>query len=197
MRSAQRRARKRERPLGTAIAWGVAAMMGVTAASFIILMLVPNSALHNFFVLASQANSATLPLSDLYQQWRESIEREEALIVTPLSMLCGGLTLGLLAPRYAPRRRVLLSGAAMAAILLGVVLAFTWTAALIESGITNRNEGGLIAKKTAPPELIARQAAWDIGFICICALGTGLGLKLRDRRTRVEPEAASPAARSA
>ncbi len=197
MRSAHRRARKRERPLGTAIAWAVAATMGVSIVSFIVLMLVPNSALHNFFVLASRANSATLPLSDLYQQWQESIEREEALIVTPLSMLCGGLALGLLAPRYAPRRRVLLSGAAMATILLGVVLAFTWTEALIQSGLTNKNEGGLVAKKTAPPELIARQAAWTLGWIAICAVGTGLGLKLRDRRTHVEPEAASPAARSA
>ena len=183
----------RERPLGTAIAWGVAAAFGTGLLLFAVQMAVPSSAVHNFIDLLRHNPSATLPFSQLYQDWFAKIQVEEALLVTPLSLLCGGLTLGLLAPRYAARRRVLLSGAAMAFGVLVFCLAFTWIPSVLETNLLAASQGGMVARLAAPVSYIVRQTLWVAAWTAICVLGAALGLYLRDRRLPASPgsEAAS------
>ena len=152
---------------------------------FAILMAIPTSALHNFFELCLHNPSATLPFSQLYQDWSEKIQTEEALLVTPLSLLCGGLTLGWLSPRYASRKRVLVSGAAMAFGLLIVCLAFAWGNAIHETNVLANSQGGLVARLAAPVSYIVRQTLCVLAWTAVCVLGAFLGLRLRDRRPPV------------
>jgi MFS family permease len=183
----------RERPLGTAIGWGVAATLGMALLIFAVLMAMPGSAVHNFFDLCLHNPSATLPFSQLYQDWSAKIQVEEALLVTPLSLLCGGLTLGRLAPRYASRRRVLLSGAMMAFGILVLCLAFDWVNAVHETNLLADSQGGMVARLSAPVSYIVRQTLWVAAWTAVCVLGAALGQRLRDRRLPVSAgsEAAS------
>lgn len=177
------KAKKRERPLGAAIGFGLLVTFGVALAIFIVMMLIPGTALHNLFRMSLYLSSATLPFDPLFQQWKEVVNREEALFVTPFSLLCGGLTLGWLAPRYATRRRVLLVSAAMALGILVVSLAFTWSDALVATNHLATSEGGYVARLVAPLDLIVRQSVWGLIWIAVCVLGAWLGLRLRDRRS--------------
>ncbi|MDQ2799359.1 MAG: hypothetical protein M3Y13_06925 [Armatimonadota bacterium] len=190
------KAKKRERPLGAAIGFGLLVTFGVALAIFMAMMLIPGTALHYFFQISLHQSSATLQFDPLFQQWKEDINREDALFVSPFSLLCGGLTLGWLAPHYAMRRRILLSAAAMAFGFLVISLAFTWSDALVATSHHATSEGGYVARLIAPLDLIVRQNIWDLIWIAVCVLGAWLGLRLRDRRSPQGNDAA-PALRAA
>jgi hypothetical protein len=175
------KAKRRQRPLGAAIGAGLAVTMGVGMLILIVELLIPDSAVSNLFRL-SHLPSATLAASPLFQQWKEAVNRQESLFDTPLSLLCGGLTLGWFAPRYATRRRVLVSAASMAFGILAVLLTFTWADNLYLTGTLNAHEGAWITRAIAPLGYVVRQAAWDLIWIAACVLGAWLGLQARDRR---------------
>ena len=156
--------------------------MGVGLLLFAILVAIPGTDMLNYIHLCLHAASSTLPFSKLYQDWSAKIQQEEALLVTPLSLLCGGLILGRLAPHYASRKSVLLSGAAMAVGILVVSLAFTWSNAVYETNSLAASEGGWIARMTAPISYLVRQTLWVAAWTAVCVLGSALGLRLRDRR---------------
>lgn len=181
-RAARGKAKRRERPLGTAICLGLAVTVGVGLVILLVQLLLPGSFLRDYFLLLRHSQSATLPLSPLAQQLAEEAAREEALFATPFSLLCGGLALGLCAPRYAPRRRVLVSGGLMAFGILAVSLTFLWVDNLYTTNIINQHEGGFISHPTAPVGYLVRQALWGLGWIAACVLGVWLGLRWRDRR---------------
>jgi len=181
-RAAQGKAKRRERPLGAAIGWGLAATMGVGLVILLVQLLLPGSFMREYYELLRHSASATLPLSPLYQQLSEEVAREEALFATPFSLLCGGLILGRLAPRYAPRRRVLVSAGLMAFGILVVSVSFLWVDNLTTTDLLNKHEGGTISHPTAPIGYLLRQALWGLGWIAACILGTWLGLRWRDRR---------------
>ena len=149
---------------------------------FFILMAIPGSALHYFLQLCLHDASATLPFSQLYQEWSAKIEIEEIFLVTPLSLLCGGLILGWLAPRYVSRKSVLLSAAAMGIAILVLSLAFTWTTSVYETNGLAASEGGWVARLSAPLSYIVRQTLLVAAWTTVCVLGATLGLRLRDRR---------------
>ena len=187
--TAQRRvkAKRREKPLGAAIGLGLTAILAVGIVIILVQLLIPGTAIHNFVLLAQNNASATLPLDPLYQRWLNQIEEEEALFGTPFSLLCGGLVLGWLAPSYASRRRVLLSGLALGFGTVAFSVAFEWVAALNQQNTLNIHEGGLQVSLTAPPDLILRQTLLVAAWTAICVLGTWLGLTLRERR-RQDPD---------
>ena len=185
------RAKRRERPLGVAVGLGLATVLGVGMLILVVQLLLPGTTLHLFWDLVRHNSSATLPLDPLYQDWGAKIQAEDDWVVAPLSLLCGGLVLGRLAPRYASRRRVLLSGAALGLGMLAASLGFTWPAAVLQQNALDRNEGGMNVVLTAPTELIVRQALFVLGWTAFCVLGTRLGLLLRDRAPRPAAEAPS------
>lgn len=167
--------------------------MGMGLLLFFILVTVPNSALHNLIRLCLYVPSDTLPLSPLYQEWMEKVQWEEALLVTPLSLLCGGLVLGRLAPRYASHKSVLLAGAAMAFSIVAASLAFTWSISVYETNGLNASEGGRITQLSAPLGYIVRQTLFAAAWTAVGVVGTALGLRLRDRRTPANASADTPA----
>ena len=176
------RAKKRELPLGAAIAYGLGAALAAGIVIALTLVLVPGTAAHQFFSLVSGIHSATLPLDPLYQEWSEKISEEETLFATPASMLCGGLTLGWLAPSYASRRSVLLSGGLMGFGVIATSIAFVWIAGVANQNALNHQQGGQQVIITAPPELIVKQAVAAVLWTAICVLGTWLGQRLRARQ---------------
>lgn len=182
-RRARGRAKRRERPLGTAISLGLAATVGVGLVILLVQLLLPHSFMRQYYELLRHSPSATLPLSPLYQQLSEDAAREEALFATPFSLLCGGLALGRLAPRYAPRRRVLVAAGLMAFGILAVSVSFLWVDNLTTTALLNKHEGGTISHPTAPLGYLLRQALWGLGWIAACVLGAWLGLRWRDRRS--------------
>ena len=178
------RAKRRERPLGAAVGWAVAASLGVGLLILGIQLLLPSSAVHNMFLLAHYNSSPTLRDDPLFQQWMDAINFEEAVFATPLCLLCGGLTLGWLAPAYAGRGRVLRVAALLAFALVASSLAFVWPAAIIQQNRLNE-AGGRIIQVGIPPELMVRQALWSVLWIAVCVLGAWAGLWGRGRRRGV------------
>ena len=181
-RGARAKAKRRERPLGAAVSAGLAVTLGVVLVILVVQLLIPHSFMREYFELLRRSASATLPFNPLYQQYSEQAAREEALFATPFSLLCGGLTVGLLAPRYSPRRRVLVAAGLMAFGVLAVSLSFLWVDSIKTTALINGNEGGYITHSTAPPEYLLRQALWGLGWIAACILGAWLGQRGRDLR---------------
>ena len=180
--TARGRAKKRELPLGAAIASGLGATLAVGIAIALALVLIPGTAAHQFFSLVSGIHSATLPLDPLYQEWSEKISEEETLFATPISMLCGGLALGWLAPSYASRRSVLLSGGLLGFGVVAASIGFVWAFGIINQNTLNHQQGGQQVVITAPPELIVKEAVAALLWTAICIFGTWLGLRLRARQ---------------
>lgn len=109
--------------------------------------------------------------------------------------MCGGLTLGRLAPRYATTRRVLLTSTKVAFALVFAVVLFDWVYALIQDRLIDRRIGGFYNPITAPPDVILRQIVWAAVWIACWILGTWLGLRWRDRKPTSETGALRPARR--
>ena len=114
---------------------------------------------------------------------RKDSEQKKLLSYRLCLCLCGGLTLGRLAPRYATTRRVLAfrRGNGVWALVFAVVL-FDWTHALIQDRLIDRRIGGYINPIRLPPDVILRQIVWALVWIAVCVLGTWLGLRWRDRK---------------
>lgn len=174
------RAKRRERPFGAAVGWAVAATLGVGLLILGVQLLLPSSAVHNMYLLAHYNSSPTLRDDPLFQQWMDAINREEALFATPLCLLCGGLTLGWLAPTYAGRGRVLRVAALFAFAVVAVSLAFVWPTAIVQQNRLNE-AGGHIVQVSIPPELMVRQAILTALWIGVCVIGAWGGLWARRR----------------
>ena len=188
-KTAQRKARrgkKREQPLGVAIACGLAAILAAVIVIAVTSVLMPGTAAHQFYSMVLHIHSATLPLNPLYQEWLEQISEEEVLFATPASMLCGGLVLGWLAPSYVERRRVLISGGLVGFAVIAVAVAFESVIGVLDQNALNHIEGGQQVKLTAPPELIVKQIGFVVFSAAICVLGTWLGLRLRERARQTQ-----------
>ncbi len=185
-----RRGRKREQPLGVAIALGLAAALAAGIVIALASVLIPGTAAHQFYALVHSIHSATLPLDPLYQDWAGKMQEEDALFGTPLSLLCGGLTLGWLAPSYVSRRRVLLSGGLMGFGFITAAITFVWVIGILNQSMLNRTEGGQQVNITAPPELIIKQAVIAVLWTGVCVLGSWLGLRLRERARQKTQQAA-------
>lgn len=177
------RAKRRERPFGAAVGWAVAATLAMGLIILGVQLLMPSSAVHNMYLLAHYNSSPTLREDPLFQQWMADINREEAF-ATALSLLCGGLTLGGLAPAYAGRRRVLRAAAVFAFAVVAVSLAFVWPTAIVQQNRLNE-AGGRVVQVGIPPELMVRQAILTVLWIGVCVVGAWAGLWAR-RRGRAE-----------
>ncbi len=176
------KAKKREHPLGVAVALGLVATLAVAILIVVVQLLEPHSALHNFYLLVHYNSSATLPLDPLYQKWYEEIAEEDVLFGSTFSLLCGGFVIGWLAPSYETRRRVLLAGTGLGFGLPLVCLAFQWIGGVLEQNTLNVHEGGQQVGITAPLSLILTQAALVLVWAAICVFGAWAGLRLRRRR---------------
>lgn len=180
-RGKARRAKKREQPLGVAIALGLAATLGAGILIAVVSVLLPGTPAHQFFSLVSHIQSATLPLDPLYQEWADKLSEEEVFFATPLSLFFGGLSLGWLAPSYVDRRRVLLSGALLGFGVVAASVAFVWVFGILDQNTLNHMQGGQQVNITAPPELIVKQVISAILWTAICVGGTWLGVRGRER----------------
>lgn len=190
-----RKQQKRERTLGQAISLALGAVVAVGLVLFLALMLFPGSAVHQFFLLAHYNASNTLPTDPLFQQLMEKIDEQEALLGMPLSLLCGGLTLGWFAPSYATRRRVLISAAAIALGLMTLFLLFLWPTAILQQTALNTQAGGAQVYITAPLDVIRNQVFWGLVWTLVCVLGALLGRRLRIQSAkRAAPASALKAA---
>ncbi len=145
----------------------------------------PRSAVREFYTLVHYNPSATLPLSQLYQQWYQDISNED-VPGSAFSLLCGGLAVGWLAPSYASRRRVLLAGLGLGIGVPLVSLAFLWIGGIIEQNTMNVQQGGQQVAITAPLSLIVIQALLVAFWAAFCVLGTRAGLTLRARRRNAQ-----------
>ena len=173
--------KKREQPLGIAVALGLATTLAAAVLIVAVQLLIPHSVMHNFYALVHYNASATLPLDPLYQNWATVIQ-EDDVVETALALLCGGFVLGRLAPSYAPTRRVLLAGLLMALGVLLVSLGFVWTSAVISQNTLNAHEGGQQVGIAAPPLLVVVQTLLVIFWTALCVFGTWAGRLLRQRR---------------
>ena len=178
------RAKKRELPLGAAIAYGLAATLAAGVVIALALVLIPGTAEQQFVSLVFGIHSATLALNPLYQEWSEKLQEADALFGTPLSLLCGGLVLGRLAPSYASRRSVLVSGAALGFGVVAASIAFVWVVGLVNQNALNHQQGGQQVIITAPLELIVKQVVIAALWTAVCVLGTWLGQRLRARQQK-------------
>ncbi len=176
------RAKRRARPFGAAVGGAVAATLGMGLIILVVQLLMPSSAVHNMYLLAHYNSSPTLRENPLFQQWMADIDWEEAVFATPLSLLCGGLTLGWLAPAYAGRGRVLRVAAILAFSVVAVSLAFVWPTAIVQQNRLNE-AGGRVVQVGIPPELMVRQAILTVLWIGVCVGGAWAGLKARRRGT--------------
>lgn len=174
------KAKKRERTLGQAIGLALGVTLGVALLIFAGMMCLPNSALHQFYLLAHYNASATLRDSPLFQKWMDEIDHQE-VVVTALSLLCGGLALGWLAPSYTPQRRILLSAAGISLGVVAVILAFLWPTAILNQNQLNANAGGTQDYVTAPFYVIRNQILWGVVWTAVCVLGAWTGRVLRTR----------------
>ena len=179
------RAKKRETPLGIAVAWGLATTLAVAILIVAVQFLEPRSALREFYLLVHYNSSATLPLSPLYQEWYEEISKED-VVGSAFSLLCGGLAVGWLAPSYASRRRVLLAGLGLGFGVPLACLAFLWIGGVVEQNALNVQQGGQQVKIVAPASLIVAQAFFVVVWAGLCVLGAGAGLALRARRRNMQ-----------
>ena len=175
-----RRGKKREQPLGIAIVLGLAATLAAGIVIAVVSVLLPGTPAHQFYSLAQHIHSATLPLDPLYQEWFEKMSEEDTLFGTPVSLLCGGFALGRLAPSYADRLRVLISGGLMGFGVIAAAVAFEWVSGTLSQSTLNHMEGGQQVNITLPSELIAKLIVVAIFWTAICVFGTWLGLLLRE-----------------
>jgi hypothetical protein len=174
------KAKKREKPLGVAVALGAAATLGVAILIVGVQLLIPHTVVSNFYKLVHYNSSATLPLDPLYQDWYETLS-EEGAFGDAFLLLCGGLVVGWFAPSYETRRRVLVAGASLGAGLLLVSLAFLWIGGVYEQNTLNAHEGGQQVGITASPSLILFQTVLVLVCTAFCVLGAWLGFRLRSR----------------
>ena len=174
------KAKKREQPLGVAVAAGLATTLAVAILIVGVQLLVPHTVISNFYKLVHYNSSATLPLDPLYQKWFEEIS-EEDIPGSAFSLLCGGLVAGWLAPSYESRRRVLLAGAWVGLGFPLTCLAFLWITGVLEQNAMNAHEGGQQVGVSASPALILTQAALVLVWTAVCVFGTWAGLRLRRR----------------
>ncbi len=181
-----RRGKKREQPLGVAIALGLAAALAASIVIAVVSVMLPGTPAHQFYSLVSHIQSATLPLDPLYQEWSDQISEEEVFFATPLSLLCGGLALGWLAPSYVEKRRVLLAGGLMGFGVVAASIAFVWVFGVLDQNALNHIEGGQQVKITAPPELIFKQAISAILWTAVCVGGTWLGRRGQERARQAQ-----------
>lgn len=169
---ARRRARRRELTLGQAAARGAAVTIATAVAAFVALILTPNSALRQFWDLASNS----VPVSSgspLRAQIMDAIQREDALLVFPLALLCGGLTVGRLAPRARRMRTVMKAGVGMGALIVLSVVGLEWGGKIAA-------QGGHLLPGQADRQLVLTLLGCALGWTLCSALGTRLGLFWRE-----------------
>lgn len=172
--------RERERTAITAIMLSIATVFVVALASFIVMANTHGSALFNLWK-GLQADVPISPRSALYAQLLSQVEYQEALIITPLSLLCGGIALGrLISPKFT-RLRLLRVATAVSAGVLAACLLFRWT--LIIAGQNWHLRAGEIDTR-----LELTQAACMVGWMVAYLLGTWLGVLWRDASHPREPK---------
>lgn len=170
--SSKARRRTRTLTLGQAATRGALVTTATAVAAFVALILTPNSALRQFWDLASNS----VPVSSgspLRAQIMDAIQREDALLVFPLALLCGGLTVGRLAPHARKMRTVMKAGIGMGAGMVLSVLGIEWGGKLAA-------QGGHLLPGQVDRQLVLTLLACALGWIACSALGTRLGLFWRN-----------------
>ncbi len=171
-RTEARRRRLQERSTVHAASLSALAVFVVGLTVFTVLAILPGTPVRNFWLLVT-VNGQVSPRSDLYQSLFAQIERQEVLFVSPLCLLCGGLTLGRLTPRRIPGLRLLRAAGIVA---VGVVLAcviFRW-------GLILYGQQGHLQAGELNTQVEKTQLACSLGWIIAYLAGTGVGVRWRD-----------------
>ena len=156
-----------------AICWGITTTVLTALAAFIALLATPHSVLSEFLSV-SLYGPALSRTSDLFQSWQSTLGTEDAIITT-LSLIAGGFTVGLLAPtRYS------LSGRAIAAAKAFSCVILTWVVFLVVADLAemhNKVPSDLISKQYILVEL-----GCFVGWVAASAAGGALGGWVRSIR---------------
>ena len=171
-RTRARLQRERERTPAFAVSLSIATIFLVALIAVIVMCNTYGTALYNLFQgLMAQTLS---PRSVLYGQIISQVEFQEAVIFTPISLLCGGIALGrLISTRFTRIRLLGIAATASAGVLMACLL-FRWTLLLVAQ------HGHLFAGEITS-RLVLTQIGCTVGWIAAYLLGTWLGVLWRDQ----------------
>jgi hypothetical protein len=171
-----RQQRARERSAVIAAGLSVAAILIVGLGYFFIEANIPGTAVRNFLLLVI-TNGQVSPRSELYRALFAHIEMEDALIASPLSLLCGGLVLGRLIPSRFTRARLMRIATVVS---VGVILAFMF----FVWGLIIAGQHGHLRPGEVDTHKAWVQTACAFGWIAAYLVGAWCGVAWRDRRER-------------
>ena len=166
----QRRLRERSTVFAASLSASTVLLVGLL--TFIVLTNIPGTAIRNFWLLV-MVNGQVSPSSELYRSLFAQIERQEALFVSPICLLAGGLVLGRLMPRRIPRPRLLRTAALVAVGVVVACVLFRWS--LILWGQHGRLHAGEI-----DTQIELTQVVCSLGWIIAYLVGTWIGVQWRD-----------------
>ncbi len=175
---------RRERTLFAAALWSAGVTVLVALGIFVAQWTTPGTALRNLIDLELY-NRAVRPDNPLMARFLTQVQTQEALYFTPLTMLCGGLALGCLAPRAAGKRRVLGAALKVGLTVLALCLLTSWGESLYA-------QGWHLRPHEIDRELLLVQGGLLLGWTAVYLLGTLLGLWARDRKQPVAAHAPPP-----
>ncbi len=168
-KSKRRPRRARERSLGAALGWSLAVVLALGLIAFEAELHWPNTPLNNLWNLLV-VNGQVSPDNPLIAQYIGEINRQDLVFLSYACLFGGGLTLGRLAPRNAPRRRVLLAAAAGTGTVVVLCLALAWSLQL-------RLQRGHLLPHQIDALLVGTQLGWALSWVLVYMAGTVLGLR--------------------
>lgn len=180
-KSKRRQRRVRERSVGAALGWSLLAVLALALLVFEAELHWPNSSLNNLWNLLV-VNGQVSPSNPLIAQYLGEINRQDLVFLSYACLFGGGVTLGLLAPRTAPRRRVLLAAAVGTGGIVAVCLASAWSLQLWM-------QRGHLQPHQIDALLVGTQLGWAVSWVLVYIAGAVLALKGRDRHRAAEREA--------
>ena len=156
-----------------AICWGITTTVLTALTAFIVLLATPHSVLSEF--LSVSLNGPTLSQdSALFQSWQSTLGTEDAIITT-LSLIAGGFTIGLLAPsRYS------LTGRAIAAAKAFSFVILAWVVFVVVADLVHMHNK--IPRYLISTQYILTELGCFVGWIAASAAGGALGAWVRSMR---------------
>ncbi|MGO8670116.1 MAG: hypothetical protein ACLQVD_01925 [Capsulimonadaceae bacterium] len=171
-------------PISAAMVLSFFACIATGCVATFVLYEIPDTPVHNIVELVRGNYWAGIMSSDLFQQFLDGVDWYELLVVSPLSMLALGITVGILLREDYGTAKLYRTAGFTAALTLLLALACDWTMQL--SG-----QGWKLKVYNLPPSFIAAQLFGLVFWSGIAVIGAEIGRRLGLKR---ESQAPSPAA---
>lgn len=171
--------KRRERSLGAATRYGIAATIATGIIIFLVFVAIPNTSLNVFFRLQT-SSTPLMPSSELYLNLQNDMDRQEACIWTPICLLIGGLVTGLLAPKTVTIKT-------LCARATYITLLVFLLAGLVTYGSIFAAQHGHLHGYYFPARIILVQLALLIPWSLACIAGALAGHRMSRRGVPVTP----------